>query len=78
MGNTPFCTFLSGSTADHFNETDVLPRNGGRELLFRKAEEILKLDAALEKKSWAKYKKSSQQTYQLRERASSFYYRRRT
>ena len=56
MGNTPFCTFLSGSTGKYFDETDVLPPNGGRELLFKKADEILKLDAAFEKKSWAKYK----------------------
>ena len=56
MGNTPFCTFLSGSTADYFNETDVLPRNGGCGLLFQKAEEILKLQEALEKKSWTKHK----------------------
>ena len=64
MGNTPFCTFLSGSTAEYFNE-DILEQNEretekdekkGRELLFRKAEEILKLQKALEKKSWAKHK----------------------
>ena len=65
MGNTPFCTFLSGSTGKYFNEdileqnereTEKEKKNGGRELLFKKADEILKLDAALEKKSWAKYK----------------------
>ena len=65
MGNTPFCTFLSGSTGKYFNEdileqnereTEKEKKNGGRELLFRKAEEILELDAAFEKKSWEKYK----------------------
>ena len=59
MGNTPFCTFLSGSTGKYFNEdileqnereTEKEKKNGGRELLFRKADEILKLDAAFEKK----------------------------
>ena len=57
MGNTPFCTFLSGSTAEYFNE-DILEydeiekedenKNGGRKL-FKKAE-VIELHEALEKK----------------------------
>ena len=31
-------------------------KNGGRKLLFRKAEKVIELDAAFEKKSWEKYK----------------------
>ena len=59
MGNTPFCTFLSGSTAEYFNEdileqnereTEKEKKNGGRELLFSKAEKVIELHKALEKK----------------------------
>ena len=65
MGNTPFCTFLSGSTGKYFNEdileqnereTEKEKKNGGRELLFRKAEKVIELHKALGKKSWAKHK----------------------
>ena len=35
MGNTPFCTFLPGTTAEHFYE-EVLPLNGGRKCFSEK------------------------------------------
>ena len=31
-------------------------KNGGRKLLFKKAEKIIELQEALEKKSWTRYK----------------------
>ena len=52
MGNTPFCTFLSGSTAEYFNE-DILEqdgnKNGGRKLLFEKARKIIELQSTRKK-----------------------------
>ena len=59
-GNTPFCTFYSGSTGECFDES-VLGENGengSRDLLFSKKEKrVTDLEAKLEKMSWTEHKK---------------------